>query len=91
MRARTHTHTHPKHMPTLWACVWAFTDLKKTYPGLRTKNSKYQKFLVLLPHFSMEYNIAHKVWKVYNNNDKLNHIEGKVRVKKTGGGGGGIK
>ena len=39
----------------------------------------------------MEYNIAHKVWKVYNNNDKLNHIEGKVRVKKTGGGGGGIK
>ena len=50
-------------MPTLWACVWTFTDLKKTYPGLRTKNLKYRKFLALLPHFSMEYNIAHLVWK----------------------------
>ena len=63
MRARTHTHTHPKHMPTLWACVWAFTDLKKSYPGLRTKILKFHKFLVLLPHFSMEYNIAQLVWK----------------------------
>ena len=63
MRARTHTHTHPKHMPTPWACVWAFTDLKKSYPGLRTKNLKFQKFLALFRHFSMEYNIAQLVWK----------------------------
>ena len=61
--ARMHTYTHPKHMPSLWACVWAFTDLKKTYPGLRTKNLKLQKFLVLFRHFSMEYNIAQLVWK----------------------------
>ena len=50
-------------MPTLWACVWAFTDLKKSYPGLRTKILKLQKFLVLFRHFSMEYNIAQLVWK----------------------------
>ena len=63
MRARTHTQTHPKHMPTPWACVWAFTDLKKSYPGLRTKILKFHKFMPLLPHFSMEYNIAQLVWK----------------------------
>ena len=63
MRARTHTHTHPKHMPTLWACLWAFKDLKKTYPGLRTKHLKLPQFLALFRHFSMEYNIAQLVWK----------------------------
>ena len=63
MRARTHTHTHPKHMPTPWACVWAFTDLKKSYPGLRTKILKLPQFLALFRHFSMEYNIAQLVWK----------------------------
>ena len=55
---RTHAHSH---ISTEWACVWTFTDLQNTYPGLRTKSLKYQKFLVLLPHFSMEYNVAHLV------------------------------
>ena len=80
MRARTHTHTHPKHMPTPWACVWAFTDLKKTYPGLRTKNSKYRKFLVLFRHFSMEYNIAQLVWKALGRCAAEGFIITRIRV-----------